>query len=69
MKFNNMTTAIQYLTDETGEKTAVLLPISDYQRMMEDIEDLADIVDRRKEPTITHEEFLAQLKEDGLIPH
>ncbi|HRQ88282.1 MAG TPA: hypothetical protein PLA50_05755 [Bacteroidia bacterium] len=64
-----MATAIQYLTDETGEKTAVLLSIADYQRMMEDIEDLADIVDRREEPTIAHEEFLAQLREDGLLSH
>ncbi len=35
--------------------------------MMEDLEDLADIVDRRDEPSIPHEEFLAQLKKDGLM--
>ena len=64
-----MKTAVQYLTNEAGEKTGVVLSIADYQRIMEDMEDLADIVDRRDEPTIPHEEFLAQLKKDGLIPH
>jgi hypothetical protein len=59
--------AVQYLTNEAGEKTAVVLSIADYQRMMEDLEDLADIVDRRDEPSIPHEEFLAQLKKDGLM--
>jgi len=62
-----MNTPIQYLTDEAGEKIAVVLSIADYQRLMEDIEDLTDNVDRREEPTIAHEEFLALLREDGLI--
>lgn len=65
--FQNMTTAIQYLTDETGEKTGVILSMPDYQRLTEDIQDLADIVDRRKEPTIAHDDFLAQLRADGLL--
>ena len=64
-----MNAAVQYLTNEAGEKTGVLLSIADYQRIMEDMEDLADIVDRRDEPTIQHDEFLAQLKKDGLIPN
>jgi predicted metal-dependent phosphotriesterase family hydrolase len=62
-----MTTAIQYLIDETGEKTGVILSISDYERLTEDVQDLADIVDRRKEPTIAHNDFLAQLRADGLL--
>jgi hypothetical protein len=64
-----MNAAVQYLTNEAGEKTGVLLSIADYQRIMEDMEDLADIVDRRDEPSIPHAEFLAQLKKDGLIPN
>lgn len=64
-----MAEAIQFLTNESGEKTGVVLSISDYQRIMEDMQDLADIVDRRNEPTVSHEEFLAQLREDGLISH
>ncbi len=52
----------QFLTDETGKRTAVLLPISNYENLLED---LAAIAERRKEPTIPHEQFLEELKHDG----
>lgn len=64
-----MVAAVQYLTNETGEKTGVVLSMADYERLMDDLQDLADLVARRDEPTIPHEEFLAQLKADGLIPN
>ena len=57
----------QFVTDETGKRTAVLLPISDYEELLEDLEDLAAIAERRKEPTIPHEQFLEELKRDGLL--
>lgn len=57
----------QFVTDETGKRTAVLLPISDYEDLLEDLADLADIAERRKEPTIPHEQFLEELKRDGLL--
>ena len=43
------------------------MDISDYQSLMEDIEDLAACVERRREGTISHEDFLRELKEDGII--
>ncbi|MGA9998340.1 MAG: hypothetical protein WBP93_23200 [Pyrinomonadaceae bacterium] len=58
---------IQYITNEAGEKTAVILPLVEFQELIEDIEDLAAVTERRDEPTIPHEEFLAELKRDGLI--
>lgn len=58
----------QFLTDETGKRTAVLLPISDYENLLEDLEDLAAIAERRKELTIPHEQFLEEMKRDGLLP-
>ncbi len=57
----------QFLTDEAGKRTAVLLPISDYENLLEDLEDLAAIAERRKEPTIPHEQFLEEMKRDGLL--
>ncbi|MBF8265211.1 MAG: hypothetical protein HW384_1075, partial [Dehalococcoidia bacterium] len=36
--------------DEKGRKKAVLLPIREYQELMEDLEDLAIIAERREEP-------------------
>ena len=40
----------QFLVDENGEKTAVLLPIQEYEALMEAIQDSADIDERRSEP-------------------
>lgn len=62
-----MPNAIQYLTDEAGVQTGVILKLVDYQQIMEDIEDLSDIVDRRGEITVAHSDFLTQLREDGLL--
>ena len=52
---------LQDLTDKTGKKTAWprFLPINDYEKLLEDLEDLAAIAERRQEPTILHEEFKA----------
>ncbi len=33
----------QFLTDEKGNKTAVLLPIKKYNKMIEQLEDLHDV--------------------------
>ena len=63
-----MSRSAQYLTDEAGKKTAVLLPIEEYERLLEDLEDLAAIAERREEPTVSHEEMLKELKRDGLLP-
>jgi PHD/YefM family antitoxin component YafN of YafNO toxin-antitoxin module len=57
----------QYVTNEAGEKTAVIVPIDEFQELMEDIEDLATLAERREEPTISHEQLLVELKQDGLI--
>ena len=58
----------QYVSDEAGRRTAVLLPIEEYERLLEDLEDLAAIAERRDEPTVSHEELIAGLKRDGLLP-
>lgn len=33
----------QFLTDEKGKKTAVLLPIKEYNKLLEKLEDLEDV--------------------------
>lgn len=57
----------QFITNEAGEKISVVLPISKFHELLEDIEDLAVVAERREEPTISHEVLLAELKRDGLI--
>jgi hypothetical protein len=45
----------------------VILPIGEFQELLEDIEDLAMVAERRKEPTISHEQLITELKRDGII--
>ena len=42
----------QYVVDEKGQKTAVIIPVEEYEELLEDIHDLAIIAERRDEPTI-----------------
>jgi PHD/YefM family antitoxin component YafN of YafNO toxin-antitoxin module len=62
-----MSTEVQFITDDKGEKKSVILNISDYQSLMEDLEDLAACAERRNEGTIPHEDFVRELKKDGLL--
>lgn len=58
---------LQYVTNQAGEKTAVILPISEFEELLEDLQDLAAVAERRADQSISHEELLAELKRDGLI--
>lgn len=58
---------LQFITDTIGAKTGVILPIDKLHELMQDLEDLAAVAERREEPTLSHEELLAELKRDGLI--
>ena len=62
-----MSQTLQYLTDDHGERTAVVLPINDYEKLLEDLDDLAVVAERRDEPVIPHDQFIADLKRDGTL--
>ena len=62
-----MSNSVQYLIDERGERTAVVLPISEHKKLLEDLDDLAVAAERREEPTISHADFIAELKADGSL--
>ena len=53
---------LQYLTDEHGDMTPVGLPIRDDEKLLEDLTDLAVVAERRGEPVVAHEDFLAELR-------
>lgn len=57
----------KFIIDEKGEKKSVILSVTEYNELLEDIEDLAKVAERREEYTLSHEELVKQLKEDGLI--
>ena len=51
----------QYLVDEAGRRVAVLLEIARYQRLLDDLHDLAVVAERRDEPAITLAEMRQRL--------
>ncbi len=57
----------QFITDEAGHKTAVILSLETYRELMEDLADLAEVAERRDEATISHDDVVSELKADGLI--
>ena len=57
----------QYIIDGKGQKTAVILPVEEYEELLEDLHDLAVIAERRDEPTVSFEEIKKRLQADGLL--
>jgi len=57
----------QYIVDQKGQKTAVVIPLQEYEELLDDLHDLAIIAERRDEPTIPFEELKKRLKKDGLL--
>jgi PHD/YefM family antitoxin component YafN of YafNO toxin-antitoxin module len=52
----------QYIIDENGQKTAVVLPIEEYEELLQDLYDLAIIAERRDEDEVPFEEMKEKLK-------
>ena len=57
----------QFIVDSKGEKTGVLLSLKRYQRLMEDLHDLAIVAERRKEKPVSLEEMKRRLKKDDIV--
>ena len=57
----------QYVTNTRGQQTAVIIPIKEYESLMEDLADLAAVAERVNEPTISHAQVVKELKADGYL--
>jgi len=57
----------QFVVDTEGKKTAVLLSVRQYEKLLEDLHDLAVIAARRDEAPMTFEDIKQRLQEDGLV--
>lgn len=55
----------RYIIDENGKKTAVVLPIEEYEELLQDLYDLAIIAERRDEDEIPFEEMKDRRKKMG----
>jgi hypothetical protein len=56
-----------YITDSKGKRKAVILDIRHYQEMLDDLEDLRLLAERKDEETSSLDEVQARLKARGLL--
>jgi PHD/YefM family antitoxin component YafN of YafNO toxin-antitoxin module len=57
----------QYVVDAKGKKVSVILPLEQYEQLMEDLHDLVVVAERRDEYPISLAEMKGRLAEDGLL--
>ncbi len=57
----------EYVTNVKGHKRAVILPIEEYTELLEDLQDLAVIAERREEPSLSHNKVMEDLKKNGYL--
>jgi len=57
----------QYVVDEKGQKVAVIVPLKEYEELLEDLHDLAVVAERRDEPTSSLEKIKERLRKNGLL--
>ena len=61
MKDQIVMTGVQYLVDDTGRRTAVLISLEKWGDLWEDFYDVLVSESRKDEPTISWEELKAEL--------
>ncbi|MBM3181769.1 MAG: hypothetical protein FJZ86_15675 [Chloroflexi bacterium] len=57
----------QFIVDEKGKKTGVLITLKQYEKLLEDLHDLAIVAERRDEKPISLKEMKQRLEKDGLL--
>jgi hypothetical protein len=57
----------QYVVNAKGKRVGVILSLRRYQRLLEDLHDLAVVAERRDEKPMSLEEMRRRLKENGLL--
>ena len=57
----------QFITNKAGQKISVILPIHEYETLLNDLEDLATIAELKNEPTVSLDNVIKKLKADELL--
>jgi PHD/YefM family antitoxin component YafN of YafNO toxin-antitoxin module len=57
----------QFIIDQEGHRTAVILPLEEYEQLLEDLHDLAVVAERRDEEPIDFEDVVKRLRDDDLL--
>ena len=58
---------VQFVTDSSGHRTAVLLDLHQWGDLWEDIYDIMIAKERADEPRVKLEDFEEELRRDGLL--
>ncbi len=54
----------QFITDTNGNKISVILSLEDYEELLEDLEDLAAVAERKDEEAIPFEEAVKEIEHE-----
>ena len=54
--------------DEKGKRVSVVVPVDEYEELLEDLHDLAVVAERRNEPAVPLASVKRRLKAGGLLP-
>lgn len=57
----------QFIVNQDGKKTTVVMSVRDYERLMEDLHVLSVAAEPREEPSVPLEKVRRRLRADGLI--
>ncbi|OGC10163.1 hypothetical protein A3J90_04150 [candidate division WOR-1 bacterium RIFOXYC2_FULL_37_10] len=60
-------TAERFIVNEKGEKQSIILDFRTYEEMVEDLEDLYSIAERKNESTISFDELKRKVKKSGIL--
>ncbi|MFA4875390.1 MAG: hypothetical protein WC956_08760 [bacterium] len=57
----------QFITDSKGKRRAVVIDVESYEKMLEDLDDLRVIAERRENPKVDALRFVTRLKKHGTV--
>ena len=57
----------QFVVDARGKKTGVILSLKQYEKLLEDLHDLAVVAERRAEKPVSLEDMKRRLKKNGVL--
>ncbi|MCL4488711.1 MAG: hypothetical protein M1570_11350 [Chloroflexi bacterium] len=57
----------QYVVDPKGKRVSVILSVERYDKLLQDLHDLAIVAERRNQKPISFDEMRRRLKKDGIL--
>ncbi len=58
----------RFIVDQKGKRVSVVVPVDEYEELLEDLHDLAVVAERRDEPAVSFASVKKRLKAGGLLP-